>query len=518
MTLRDEYNDHVDNLEAKHIALRKKKPFEAPPFFSVILGIYIRKAALKVWAYRITAFWAIFFAVALRSESKAIVLSFWLIFLMAHLGAFFFPFMKNLCAIIGDGQRNENRARRIAEGEELYYNKYGRAQDFIRSTKLVPEDDIPNLKSYIEEDENRIVLHWRDQVDGRSEEDIAPVLVKQRRFFKAIRAEVREDDDMFLDVIFFKKDPLNESHRITSPRAVDLTDMSVDAGVLSDGEHYRFCFKDIPVSIIGGTSGAGKTVAVSSVLSAYAAMREDVELHVIDNKGGSDWKAFEAVSRTYMAVNDFDYTIDDVYEFAEGLEKERARRMRESFEKLGTSNYWNATPEKRREAGMPFLLVVLDEAHMLFDKTGREREELDKIAKMTKIFTILSKMGRSSGIHVMFITQKPTSDAIPSSITNQAGLRVALRVNGVPAEESILGPSPEGELNIPRAFHIPKNRKGGAVFADDEERRWMGRFFFFDEDDQIAYLNRLAQNIDTERESNFLKELNESTGDCVMRG
>ena len=461
--------------------------------FAVFTGSYLTGGAIRnLWRWKLTYMWValiLFAYVQGYTNVNAVVVALVMgAFSVVHFGGYFYEPLWKFSMFHGEAKKlRDVKEQMIAEEAE-----FSEIYDFLVKDANILPADVEHIESWFEEDENRIILHWRDKVTGQTDDQIAQRLMNHKRDLKTRRAEIREDDDMFLDIVFFKKDPLDESSQIYSPNKVDLKDMSAPVGVNSQGEVIRCSYKDKAISLVGGQTGAGKTAALTGFVSAFVAQNEAVELHVIDNKAGDDWSAFEPVADTFMRVDGFETTLDDVYAWAEKLFAEMRRRTRTNLANIGSSSFWAATPQKRADADLRFILAIVDECQEIFDKEGKDRDELVMIGKITKLFKSLAKMGRSVGIHVMFVTQKPTADAIPSSITGQAGIRWALRVDTAAAELSILGESGMEDLNSPRAISIPKSRQGGAVFATDEGKT-MGRFYYFHEDDQRAYLEEYSR-------------------------
>lgn len=443
----------------------------------------------RIWRWKLTYLWialiALTYWIVGTTGNVLALLAFTVAFVGVHAGGYFYAPLWRAAMFHSEVQK-----RTAMVQQRTTVNK---AFKFLVEDAGVLPKDTTHISSWMDEDEDKIVLHWRDTITGQTDDQIAQRLMSHKRELKTRRAEVREDDDMFLDIVFFKKDPLDEGHAIHAPQKVNLQNMSVPVGVDSAGKIVEIEYAGKAISLIGGQTGSGKTIAVSSVLTAFVAETKAVELHIIDNKGGADWNAFEPVSKTYMTVDGIDKTLQDVADFAEEIYAEMKRRVRTNLETLGESNFWEATPAQREAAGLKFLLCVIDECQEVFDKTGRTSAEMQLIGRITRLFTAIAKMGRSAGIHLMFVTQKPTSDSLPSSISGQAGIRIALSVDTVAAEESILGPTNAEDLNQPRAISIPKKRKGGAVFANDEGGRTMGRFYYFAEKEQRPYLTEIAE-------------------------
>lgn len=130
--------------------------------------------------------------------------------------------------------------------------------------------------------------------------------------------------------------------------------------------------------------------------------------------------------------------------------------------------------QKRLKSGLRFWtdehnqklqVVVLDECQILFEPEGSSKEEKAAAEVRKRLVTDLVRRGRSAGILVVLASQRLTADALPTSVRDICGVRVAGRVTRPEDAELILGRRPgEGELTPVGA--------GMGVFVVDDGPQW----------------------------------------------
>ena len=174
----------------------------------------------------------------------------------------------------------------------------------------------------------------------------------------------------------------------------------------------------------------------------------------MDGKGGTDWSAYQPAAERYITVaerDDYSEALNILRELRAEM-VERLGKQKEIYN--GTSNYWNADLSQRRENDQKFKLVVIDEAQELFHPAYSDKEMKEIANETTELITTLIKRGRSAGICLLLITQKPTSDAIPTAVRDNCQLKVAFRLETAEAEKSALGSIPD-DLDLPLSLiHI----------------------------------------------------------------
>ncbi|MCA1170804.1 hypothetical protein LBW78_10490 [Rothia kristinae] len=303
--------------------------------------------------------------------------------------------------------------------------------------------------------------------------------------FRGLRnAAIVEADalpDGVMRVTFYRSDALDEPWILDAPPAVDLDTMSVEAARNRAGAPVPITFKEQAALLAGGIGGSGKTAGLATMLSAFAQHPEDVELTILDGKAGTDWQPFAPVARRYLTIADTSDLRQARDILAEAVE-EMTHRVATSQEALHCSNFWKASAAARRAASRPWKVIVIDECQELFTgavpKSNKEAREI--AAENEQLVTTLIKRGRSAGITLILLTQKPTTDSIPSGARDNAGLKIGFRVETKEAEKAILGTSPD-DPSAPSATAIPRSRVGGAVLVSDRGVRENVRFGYLDE-------------------------------------
>lgn len=360
------------------------------------------------------------------------------------------------------------------------FNRY-RAKK--RAMKLLHQMGINDEEAevFLYENEESATLKVEKPVIGISPERFISHATDFKNLFDAVSVSVRDEGQGKLSIRFIKIDPLDEPVILSEPAKFNPETMSVSCAKDADGSEIEVSFKEIAGVLVSGMPGSGKTAGVSSFLTPLA-LSEEVDLSVIDCKGGTDWTSYEKQSSRFLSVGSAeDFTA--VRDVLTDLEHEMVSRLQTQKEILGVSNYWNAKDRKN----LAFKLVVIDECQELFVKQT-DKELAAVAAEINRLVTTLVKRGRSAGVCVLLITQKPTSDSIPTSIRDNSGLRICFRVDTADAEKAALGGLPD-DLSVPRAMSIPSSRKGGAVLVDDRGSRKNVRFYYLPEETLEEVLN-----------------------------
>lgn len=245
----------------------------------------------------------------------------------------------------------------------------------------------------------------------------------------------------------------------------------VTVGKLADGTDAILSFANTAGSVVGGTPGSGKTAAMMVlVLALY--LSGCCRIHVVDGKGGDDWTWFEKYASTFVRDD-----LDTVHDILLRLDDEMKRRIASMRQRYGSSNYWNISPDNRP----PLEVVIIDECQTYFDTKGilGGKPAKDKAMEITAAATDIVKKGRSGGYLLFAITQKPTTDSLPSALRDNCENRICFRVKTPEAARAVLGDLPDGS---PSPTDIPPSRRGGAVIGLDNGRAEMCRFAYVDED------------------------------------
>jgi S-DNA-T family DNA segregation ATPase FtsK/SpoIIIE len=198
---------------------------------------------------------------------------------------------------------------------------------------------------------------------------------------------------------------------------------------------------DGPHSLVAGTSGAGKSELLQSLVASLAAAHPPARLtfFLIDYKGGAAFKDCVLLPHTVGFVTNL-----DTHLAARALVSLEAElRHRESLLKsVGAKDLTEMTTRAPATAP-PSLLIVVDEFAFL------KKELPDFVAGIVNI----AQRGRSLGVHLVLATQRP-SGVIDDQIRSNTGLRIALRVTDSSDSSDV--------IDRPDAARIPGNIPGRA--------------------------------------------------------
>ena len=197
------------------------------------------------------------------------------------------------------------------------------------------------------------------------------------------------------------------------------SDWTID--LASDGPHL----------LIGGTTGSGKSELLRTLVTslALACSPESVTFVLIDYKGGS----------AFGECADLPHTVGLVTNLDEGL----ARRALTSLgaeitrreELLASSGARDYDEHRRREGGLPRLVIVIDEFRLLADELP---DFVDGVVS-------LAAVGRSLGVHLVLATQRPAG-AITADIQANVNLRIAMRLRDVADSTDVIGSADAAHL------------------------------------------------------------------------
>ena len=245
-------------------------------------------------------------------------------------------------------------------------------------------------------------------------------------------------------------------------------------GRLADGRDAVISIANTSGVVVGGVPGSGKTAGMMTIVLALQ-LSGRCRIHVIDGKGGDDWAWLEPFAASFTRDD-----LDSVHESLLELDKRMKCRLSSMRAEYGGSNYWNLAIDKRP----PLEVIVIDECQTFFDSKGilGGKENKEKAAGITAAAVDIVKKGRSAGFVLFALTQKPTTDSLPSALRDNCGVRVCFRVTTVEAARAVLGTMPEGS---PSPVDIPQSRRGGAVIGLEDGTAASCRFAYIPE--ELAY-------------------------------
>lgn len=190
----------------------------------------------------------------------------------------------------------------------------------------------------------------------------------------------------------------------------------VPIGYLRDGNVIFHDFDKAKHIIIAGATGYGKSAILKMIVTTLMVQQPDnVKLSLIDLKGGAAFHRFKDCEQVK------NYSRDP--KTAEEVLKKVQKEMNENFNKVVDNGF-----EDVKEAGIPERhFIVIDEAADLADyETAMD------------IITDIARRGRSAGYYLVFCTQYPTSQVIPSQTKRNIIARLCYVVDTDTASRVVL--------------------------------------------------------------------------------
>ena len=213
--------------------------------------------------------------------------------------------------------------------------------------------------------------------------------------------------------------------------------------------------------LIGGEPGAGKSVALASIVVA-AALDPTTTLTLLDGKR-VELALWEPIADRFIGPE-----IDEAVEAIDELRE------------LMDDRYQTLLDSKRRkiDAGDTdgLHLVVIDE--LAFYLRGGKKESRDRFAEGLRD---LVSRGRAAGIVVIAATQKPSHEVVPTWIRDLFSYRLAMRCTSPEASDTILGQGWASQ-GYSAAMIDPANRGVGFLLAEGGLPVRFKAAFFSDED------------------------------------
>jgi S-DNA-T family DNA segregation ATPase FtsK/SpoIIIE len=228
-------------------------------------------------------------------------------------------------------------------------------------------------------------------------------------------------------------------------------------GVAADGMVEIDLAADGPHALLAGTTGAGKSELLRSMVIGLATRLRPDEINfvLIDYKGGATFDACVDLPHVVGLVTDLDdrlgsralRSMDAELRRREGLLRDAGASDLDTFRSM-------AARSSARPASLPVLprlVVVIDE----FATLAVQQPEF--IGALLGI----AQRGRSLGVHLVLATQRP-GGVISDDIRANTNLRIALRVQDAADSNDVIGD--------PGAAMLPRGRAGRAILrlANDE--------------------------------------------------
>lgn len=245
---------------------------------------------------------------------------------------------------------------------------------------------------------------------------------------------IPHSDEVALDVPRLSRDSVLLSRVLEGIKPVSsLEQLPVPIGVTPEGTDIIRNMGQMPHLLVGGTTGAGKTVFLYGLLASLIVSHPDPNSLrlLLSTSKPEDFVYFKGMP--HLETGD---VIADAGEARRLLQTHVAQVFDTRAAQLIAARCQDiASYNARNETPLAPLIVVVDEFADLADQLGSSRGARD--AFYTQIRRI-AQLGRNKGIHLVLCTQRPSTDLVPSSIRTLMNARVALHVNDATASRMIL--------------------------------------------------------------------------------
>ncbi|TGJ97765.1 cell division protein, partial [Actinotalea fermentans ATCC 43279 = JCM 9966 = DSM 3133] len=202
--------------------------------------------------------------------------------------------------------------------------------------------------------------------------------------------------------------------------------------------------RDGPHALVAGTTGAGKSELLQSLVLALALTYSprDLAIALVDFKGGAGFGACVGLPHVVGQVTDLEPGLAG--RALTGLRAE-LRRREHALAEAGVSDV-----DDLPRGTLPRLVVVIDEFRALADDLP------DFLPGLLR----LASQGRSLGVHLVLATQRPAG-AVTADMRANISLRLALRQIDPGDSRDV--------IDSPDAASIPTGRPGRAVLRRGNE-------------------------------------------------
>ena len=244
---------------------------------------------------------------------------------------------------------------------------------------------------------------------------------------------------------------------------------------------------------IAGVTGAGKSVAMTSIL--YFLCRQQspgkVNIQIIDLKGGATFAAFQRLPHVTEIAYDTQTALNVLTNAAGEMWQrlELIKRARVMFEP---------------EPTFPKLVIVIDEGGELAPADAINEEKKLREQCMD-VLSSLARVGRESGVRIIYGTQRPDKNTLPMTVRPQMENTLCFRVSEHYDSKIVLGH--EGAEQLPKypGRMLYKTPAGeievqGVYVASDVLSKWLQSYPLKDE-------NMLTPSINTDVSSFVLEWL-----------
>ena len=203
----------------------------------------------------------------------------------------------------------------------------------------------------------------------------------------------------------------------------------------------------VPHILLGGATGSGKSVLLKLLI--MQANKKGANVCIADFKGGVDfppvWHKECRMCFDEQSVLELPTEPVDELEYRKKL-----------FAAAGQANIDRYN--KAENQNLRRYIFACDEIAEMLDKTGLTKEQKEIISKIEGKLSVIARLGRVFGIHLILATQRPDANILSGQIKNNVNCRICGRADNI-LSQIILD-------NTDAAEQIPKTARGRFLLHD----------------------------------------------------
>ncbi|MEG3849992.1 FtsK/SpoIIIE domain-containing protein [Microcoleus sp. herbarium19] len=225
-----------------------------------------------------------------------------------------------------------------------------------------------------------------------------------------------------------------------------ITEDTYIVGIDQKGKPCISDFSKIPHRIVAGVPGSGKTNFITSVIYQFLYANPERKIYIADFQAGMHYQLIVDQQPSLEMVTE----LEQCATLLNQLWKEHETRrelMRDKRVRSLTDLKQKHNIKKHR------IVLIIDEAFYIQNAERKTRESIEKNLMG------LAAQARVTGIHIIYCSQRPTPEVIPSQISDNMDERLIFRVQ--PAASQRL-------LDDDRAASLPVEPRGRAVYRGSE--------------------------------------------------
>ena len=192
---------------------------------------------------------------------------------------------------------------------------------------------------------------------------------------------------------------------------------SVPVGLTVDGPFMVDLAIDGPHILVAGTTGAGKSELLRSLVASLAVHNrpEQLSFVLVDYKGGAAFRECAGLPHVAGVVTDLDDHLTDRALASLTAELKRRERLLADAKAADFVSYQSSSVSA--VSPLARLVIVVDEFRALAEELPQFVDGMVRVAAL----------GRSLGVHIVLATQRPAG-VVTADIKANVNLRIALRV------------------------------------------------------------------------------------------